>query len=168
MPLLAMKDVKLAVNHDALRLLHKINQLLAAEGVPAYLVGGFLRDWLLGRETADIDIAVGAEALAVARKIAAALGGKYIPLDAENGIGRVVISGETCHFDFSTIGGDIQQDLGRRDFTINAMALPLDESFGESLDSARLIDPFGGRDDLDHRILKVTNPGVFAAEASSA
>jgi poly(A) polymerase len=160
-----MKDLELAVNPGAFRLLDKINRFLAAEGIPAYLVGGFVRDCLFGRDTDDIDIAVGADALETARKVAAALGGKYIALDTENGVGRVIIPGEMYHLDFSTIDSDIEQDLGRRDFTVNAIALPLDESFGESLDTARLIDPFGGRDDLDHRILKVTNPGIFAADA---
>ena len=107
MSLLAMADVKIAVKPGAFRLLDKINRILAAEGIPSYLVGGFVRDFLIGRDNADIDIAVSADALETARKIAAALGGKYISLDAENGVGRVIIPGETWHLDFTTLHGDI-------------------------------------------------------------
>jgi poly(A) polymerase len=160
-----MEDVKLAVKPGAFRLLNKINRLLAAEGIPSYLVGGFVRDLLLGRDTADIDIAVSADALETARKVSAALGGKYIPLDVENGVGRVVIPEEACHLDFTTLRGDIEADLAWRDFTVNAIALPLDAHFKTTVDTARLIDPFYGREDLRHRILKIINPGVFAADA---
>jgi poly(A) polymerase len=160
-----MADVKIAVKPGAFRLLDKINRILAAEGIPSYLVGGFVRDFLIGRDNADIDIAVSADALETARKIAAALGGKYISLDAENGVGRVIIPGETWHLDFTTLHGDIKADLARRDFTINAIALPLDENFKATVDTASLIDPFCGRDDLRRRVLSVINPGVFAADA---
>ncbi len=159
-----MEDSKLAVNPDAFRLLNKINRLLAAEGTCTYLVGGFVRDWLIGRDNADIDIAVGADALETARKIAAVLGGKYIPLDAENGVGRVVIPGETYYLDFTTLRGGIEADLARRDFTVNAIAFPMDESFEVTVDTAGLIDPFYGREDLRHRILRAVSPGVFAAD----
>jgi len=155
----------LAVKPGALRLLKTIQRLIAAEGIPAFLVGGFVRDLLLGRDTADIDIAVGADARETARKIAAALGGKYISLDAENGVGRVVIPREKYYIDFTTLAGDIEKDLARRDFTVNAIALPLDESFKATVAATNLIDPFDGREDLRRRILKIINPAVFAADA---
>ncbi len=160
-----MEDMRLAVKPGAFRLLNKINRLLAAEGVPAYLVGGCVRDWLLGRDTADIDIAVGADALETARKVAAALGGKYISLDAENGVGRVIIPEEAWHLDFCTLVGDIEGDLARRDFTVDAIALPLDEKFEATVAATNLIDPFYGREDLRRRVLRVTGPGVFEADA---
>jgi poly(A) polymerase len=165
MSLMAMEDVKLAVKPGAFHLLNKVNRILAAEGVPSYLVGGFVRDLLYGRDTADIDIAVGADALETARKIAAELGGKFVPLDAENGVARVIIPGEACHLDFSTLHGDIEDDLGRRDFTVDAIAIPLDSHFSDEIDVTSLIDPFQGREDLQRRILRVVNPGVFAADA---
>jgi poly(A) polymerase len=165
MSLLAMEDVKLAVEPGALRLLNKINRLLAAESIPAYIVGGFVRDLLLERATADIDIAVGADALETAHKVAGILGGKSIPLDTENGVSRLVIPGETCHIDFTTVHGDIDDDLARRDFTVDAMAFPLDDHFGPAVGTESLIDPFHGREDLRHRILRVVNPSVFATDA---
>jgi poly(A) polymerase len=160
-----MEDVELAVKPGAFRLLDKINRLLAAEGIPAYIVGGFVRDLLLGRDNADIDIAVKANALETARKAAAALDGKYVPLDAENGVGRVVIPGETRYLDITAFHSDIEDDLARRDFTVNAIALPLDDNFKATVDTSSLIDPFCGREDLRSRILRVVNPGVFAADA---
>jgi poly(A) polymerase len=160
-----MENEKLALKPGAYRLLHKIIRLLAAENIAAYLVGGFVRDLALNRDTADIDIAVGADARDTARKIAAALGGKYVSLDEENGVARVIIPDETWHLDFTTLHGDIEDDLFRRDFTINAMALPLDSNIKASINATRLIDPYSGLEDLRRRILRVVNPGVFAADA---
>ncbi len=159
-----METEKLAVNPGAFHLLDKIRRHLAEEKVPAYLVGGFVRDLLAGRVNADIDIAVGADAHKTARKIAEALSGKYVPLDEENGVARVVIPDENWHVDFTTYQDSIGDDLARRDFTVNAMALPLDEGFSAALDINRLIDPFGGLEDLRHRVLRVVNPGVFASD----
>ena len=161
-----MEHLKLTVKPGAFRLLTKINRLLATEGIPCYLVGGFVRDLLLERDTADIDIAVSADGLETARKVAAALGGKYISLDAENGVGRVVIPGEIWHLDFTTLRGNIEDDLARRDFTVNAIALPLDDSFEATIDTARLIDPFYGSEDLRRGVLRATGPGVFEADAA--
>ena len=61
--------------------------------IPSYLVGGTVRDMLLGRETADIDIAVAADALSVAAEFAVFSTGTYVLLDETNRIGRVVIPG---------------------------------------------------------------------------
>jgi poly(A) polymerase len=160
-----MKDMKLAVNPGVFRLLNKTNHLLAAEGIRSYLVGGFVRDLLLGRDTTDIDIAVIADALETAQKAAAALDGKYVPLDTENGVARVIIPGEKWHLDISTIESDIETDLARRDFTVNAIAFPLDAGFKAAIDTYRFIDPFYGREDLRNRVIKVTGPGVFEADA---
>jgi poly(A) polymerase len=159
-----MENEKLSVATGALRLLKKIERLLAAEKVPAYIVGGFVRDLLAGRDTADIDIAVGTGALETAGKIAAATRGKSISLDDENGVARVVIPGKIYHLDFTTLRGSIEDDLARRDFTINAIAIPLDKRFKASLETSTLIDPFNGREDLNRRILRVVNPGIFAAD----
>ena len=73
-----------------------------------------------------------------AQRIAAALGSRYVPLDMENGVSRVVMPGEAYHIDFTTLRGGIEADLARRDFTIDAIALPLDESFDSLMDTTRL------------------------------
>src|SRR3972149_3164925 len=101
MPLATMEDatvIKPAVS----RLLNRISRYLAEEGVTSYLVGGLVRDILLGRDTNDIDIAVDADALATAAALAAAFDGKYVPLDEENGVGRVVLPETGFHVDFTT------------------------------------------------------------------
>ncbi len=152
-----MPDIK----PDASRLLNIISRRLLQEGISAYLVGGFVRDTLLERDSHDIDIAVAADALTTASKMAAALGGKYVPLDEENGGGRVVLTGTPWQVDFTTFQGDITQDLARRDFTIDAIALELDRVFNP----AYIIDPFHGRDDLRQGILRAVDAGVFEADA---
>jgi len=95
-------------------------------------VGGFVRDLLIGRETADIDLAVQTNALTTAQEMAAVLQGKYVPLDEEHGTARVVLfpmseaaNSRPWYIDLSTMVGEIENDLARRDFTINAMAVPL-------------------------------------------
>jgi poly(A) polymerase len=160
MPLATMEDIILVVKPDASRLLTRINHYLGKEGVKSYLVGGFIRDTLLGRDTNDIDIAVDAEALTTASDAAATLGGKYVPLDEENGVGRVVLPRMKWQIDFTTLQGDIKQDLSRRDFTIDAMALELDKPFS----IANLLDPFHGRDDLRRGNIRAIDYKVFKTD----
>jgi poly(A) polymerase len=153
------------IKSAASRLLARINRHLAEEGITAYLVGGFVRDTLIGRNTDDIDIAVAADSLATASTMATALGGKYVPLDEENGVGRVVLQDTKWHVDFTTLQGDIGQDMARRDFTIDAMALELNQGKATGLDIRNLIDPFHGRDDLRWGIIRAVGPSVFASDA---
>jgi poly(A) polymerase len=160
-----MEDLRQVVKPDASRLLNKISRYLAKEGVTSYLVGGFVRDVLLGRDTDDIDIAVDADALAIASGVAAALGGKYVPLDEENGVGRVVLPETKWQIDFSTLQGDIEQDLARRDFTIDAMARELNKSMTTVFDIRNLIDPLNGRDDLRRGMVRAVSDTVFEADA---
>jgi putative nucleotidyltransferase with HDIG domain len=129
-------------NGNVLAILTKIYHLLATQQKQGYIVGGFIRDWLLKRETNDIDIAVSGDAIAIARKVAKEIGGKFVLLDDVNNIARVVViederptntaqnkglRGAEWHFDFSPFTGDIESDLARRDFTINTMALELSQ-----------------------------------------
>jgi poly(A) polymerase len=129
-------------NSGLLAILAKISHLLAIQKKQGYIVGGFIRDWLLKRETNDIDIAVSGDAITIAREVAQEIGGKFVLLDDVNNIARVVVieneqpgktsqnpesRGAEWHFDFSSFTGDIKSDLARRDFTINAMALELSQ-----------------------------------------
>jgi poly(A) polymerase len=122
--------------------LAKISHSLARQKKEGYIVGGFIRDGLLGRKTNDIDIAVNGDAITIARKVAKEITGKFVLLDDVNKVARVVViegvqSGNTLqdkelcgaewHFDFSSFTGDIKSDLARRDFTINAMAVELSQ-----------------------------------------
>ena len=160
-----MEDLKPVVKPDTSRLLTKISRYLAKEGVTSYLVGGFVRDTLLRRDTDDIDIAIDADALAIAPGVAAAFGGKSISLDEENGVGRVVLPEMKWQIDFTTLQGDIKQDLSRRDFTIDAMARELNKNLITVFDIENLIDPFNGRDDLRRGIVRAVSDTIFEADA---
>jgi len=151
-------------------LLKRIRGLLPSSDVDAYLVGGYIRDTLLGRKTRDIDIAVGASATEVAQGVAAALDGHYVLLDEAEGIARVVLVENDAakepqwHLDFSTIRGTIETDLSRRDFTIDAMAIDLGDIGKRS--PPRLIDPLQGRKDLEAGLIRAVSASVFEDDAA--
>ena len=132
-------------------------------------MGGTVRDRLMGRDAnGDVDLAVRGEAVALGRELAQELGGSLAPLSVPRGMMRVVLpigpdqhQGQGSSIDLSGYSGSIEEDLGRRDFTINAMAVPLacwsSADFGE-----RVIDPSGGRRDLFRKAICALNSGVFA------
>lgn len=92
----------------------------------ALLVGGAVRDALLGRlgERPDLDLVVEGDAVALARSLARRCGGSCVVLDAERSIARLVLQGWS--FDLARrMGASLEQDLARRDYSVNAIALPL-------------------------------------------
>jgi len=119
---------------------------------PAWVVGGALRDELLGRELVDTDVACGNPELA-ARLYSRLAGGAVFPLSERHGAWRVAFrDGETV--DFTPLHGEtIEEDLATRDFTVNAMARPLD--------GGPLVDPLGGEADLEARRLRAVGPAIF-------
>ena len=126
---------------------------------PLYLVGGVVRDACLGAPTTDIDIAVAGDAVRVARQTADWLAGDIYVMDRERGVARVFVNrdGAALLLDFARFRGDsLADDLGARDFTINAMAVDL---LG---DLSHLIDPLDGEADLRARILRQCSPTSFA------
>ena len=131
------------------------------EGV--YLVGGTVRDILLGEQGFDVDIAVEGDAIEFAKALAEALDGRVRP-HAKFGT-AVVLYGDGGRIDVVTTRTEfydapaalptvehatIREDLFRRDFTINAMAVSL-----KGDDLGRLVDPFGGRADLEAGVIRV-------------
>ena len=114
------------------------------------LVGGSVRDCLLNQLTTkpDLDLIVPTNACEVTKHLASRFEGKYVVLDRERDISRLVLKGWT--FDFARQSGEsIKEDLLRRDFTINAIALTLE-------DIPRIIDPFNGIQDLrDKKLVPV-------------
>ena len=119
---------------------------------PAWLVGGAIRDELLGRDVLDVDIAC-AEPEQAARAYGREARGAVFPLSERHGAWRVAFPGGRT-VDFTPVqGGSIEADLGTRDFTVNAVARPLG--------GGGLVDPFGGRADLDDRRLRVVSARVF-------
>jgi len=164
--------LKLFIEPDALLLLTKISNFLTEQDIQSYVVGGFVRDVLLRRNTADIDIAVTANALEIAPKLATALGGKYVPLDRINKVGRVILAnkGEPStkgqwKLDFSTVKGTIEQDLAQRDFTIDAIAVDLSQ-LGKDYTDVPLIDPFNGWDDLHQGTIRTVAETAFESDAA--
>ena len=158
-------EVKTDIAPDILSLLRRVNHYLTDRGITAYLVGGVVRDIMLGRQVEDIDIAVAHDALEVASRMADDLHGKYVPLDEDNGVGRVVLTAEDrkWELDFSTIEGGIESDLARRDFTVDAMAIELEELLSNP-QSPVLIDPSGGQEDCNRGVIRVVSDSAFAED----
>jgi hypothetical protein len=123
----------------------------AVAGVEAYLVGGAVRDELLGRQIVDVDVATPDPEVA-ARIYAGLSKGAVFPLSEKHGAWRVAFKDGTT-VDFTPLGGTIAGDLGTRDFTINAIAQPV--AGGD------YVDPLGGRADLETRTLRAVSESVF-------
>ena len=131
--------------------------------VNTYIVGGYLRDMLLERQGQDIDLAVHGDALFLGNLIADKFSGTCIPLDRKRGIARVIVSlgGTESHIiDLTSFSGEIIEDLAYRDFTINALALPLEE-IGRANLVTEIIDPFGGVDDLHNGLIQAVQTEIF-------
>lgn len=125
--------------------------------VGAYLVGGAVRDALLGKQATDLDWVV-AEPAAAARALAAAVSGSVFEMDAARQHWRVTAPGG-AHHDFAPLrvgATDIETDLTLRDLTINALALGPDGT---------VIDPTGGRADLAAKLVRMTSRSALLADA---
>jgi poly(A) polymerase len=138
----------------------------------SWIVGGALRDELLGREVTDIDIAVERDPQQAARELAAELRGPVFQLSEAFGAWRVVDRRAGRVYDFAPLQGEtIEEDLAQRDFSVNAMARPLDPggaaaamaegSAAAALTTGELIDPLGGRADIEARTLRVLGPAAY-------
>ncbi len=130
-------------------LLDLVRAVLAGE--EAYLVGGAVRDELLGRELVDLDV-VCLDSKRAARAFAEKSGGAPFPLSERHGAWRVAFPSGEC-VDFTPLRGTLAEDLALRDFTVNAIAEPL--AGGE------VVDPFDGRRDLAERRLKAVSESIF-------
>lgn len=185
-----------------LDLLRQASQTADDLGYSLYLVGGFVRDLLLGIPNLDLDLVVEGNAIALARRLAQDLGGKVIcherfgtakwlvPMTGIDDLQaprrrerlgdisdkRLASSGAALVLDFVTArtefyehpaalptveASSLRQDLYRRDFTINTMALRLDrQHFGQ------LVDFYGGKKDLDNRLIRVLHNLSFVEDAT--
>ncbi|MCD6358916.1 MAG: CCA tRNA nucleotidyltransferase [Dehalococcoidia bacterium] len=136
----------------------KVKAYLSGQEIESYLVGGYLRDMLLGRDSSDIDIAIDADALQTAQNIAQAIKGTYVPLDEKHQIARIILHHDNKHYtiDISTLRGNIESDLSHRDFTVNAIAINLTDLSADS-STTHIIDPFKGQTDINNKIIKVVS-----------
>jgi poly(A) polymerase len=123
----------------------------------AWLVGGAVRDRLLDRPTSDFDVAVAGPAEPLARALGAAASGFAFELSEAFRTWRVVAHDRSWQLDLLSLEGEtIEQDLARRDLTVNAIASELG---GEGY-----VDPFGGQEDLRARRLRLVAPDAFARD----
>jgi poly(A) polymerase len=164
-------------------LLARVLRLSDTTEHPAFVVGGFIRDVAAGRPSPDIDVAVRGDALQLAREMAVLTGGSYVALKEERNIARVVMPaslqdelmeapGAVSTVDFVGFEGDIAEDLARRDFTVDAVAVAATvlADFVEHPGSGvapllrEALDPYGGLPDLEARLLRAVSPTVFEAD----
>ena len=141
-----------------------LSQLSSLNTEKIYLVGGSVRDLLIGGQVLkDVDLLMPSGSEALARIFADRIGGSFFFLDEERRITRVVKEADhdVIQFDFTNFEGpDLAADLGRRDFTVNAMALDLRQFItSNSLDG--LIDLFQGREDVRNKLIRVTKPDAL-------
>ncbi|AOY75481.1 CCA tRNA nucleotidyltransferase [Clostridium formicaceticum] len=137
----------------------RILQLSKEMDTEIYLVGGTIRDVLLSRKIKDLDFVTLCHPKVLAEKIMNKLEGTLVLLDKEREIYRVVLKDKRM-IDFARIkGATIQEDLCKRDFSINAMAYDLQE--GWPIKKEKIIDPFGGKRDLDSKKIRHIKEKVF-------
>ncbi len=138
-------------------LIDRARALLPA-GLPVYLVGGAVRDAVLGRETHDLDFATPPGALKLARKLADKLRGAFFPLDEQNDTARIVLQnpdGSREILDFAGFRGDsLEADLRGRDFTINAVAM--------DIHTGQILDPLGGVSDIRAKRIRACAGTAFS------
>lgn len=155
---------------DRIRALPAADRLLPAlDGLrPAWLVGGAVRDLMLGAASVDLDVAIEGDAREVARELAGRLGGEAVEHER---FGTATVRADGLTVDLASTRREsyahpgalpdvepapLDEDLARRDFTVNAMAASLDsQRLGE------LRDPHGGRADLDAGVIRVLHAGSF-------
>ena len=133
----------------------------ALPGQEIYLVGGAVRDMLLGRASHDLDFALPSNGISLARRVANTLHADFMVLDDERDTGRVIVteSDDTRAFiDFATYrGSKLEEDLRARDFTINAIAF--------DLRTQTLLDPLNGVSDLRAGRIRACSPTSLENDA---
>ena len=140
-----------------------VSECAAELNIPAYVIGGWVRDLILGRACKDIDIVAIGSGIELAERVAKKLGGHY-QVNVFKNFGTAQIKYEDYDIEFvgarkesytrgsrkpAVENGTLEDDQNRRDFTINALAISLSATnYGE------LLDPFGGLQDLENKIIR--------------
>lgn len=146
-------------------MLRKARQAAKRKKYTLYIVGGFLRDFILKREKElkDFDFCLKKGALVIAKELAKDIKGAFVILDKERGIARVVYTklDKKYSLDFNDFrAGSLEKDLQKRDFTINAFAVKIDDFLNKDF-QRNIIDPFGGLVDLRKKIIRVFSKETF-------
>jgi Poly A polymerase head domain len=118
----------------------------------AWIVGGAIRDLLLDRPVLDLDVAC-RDPKEAARRYARRFGGAAFPLSERHGAWRVAVDGHEQTVDFTPLPGTIEDDLATRDFTFNAIAIPV--GGGDPC------DPHGGQADLEAGVVRAVSSSIF-------
>lgn len=152
------------------RIFNIIKGIIAHDSLPTYVIGGYVRDSIMGRQSKDIDIVVVGSGIDLARKVAKETG-PDTTLSIFKSFGTAMLKFEDSEIEFVGArkesyrresrkpiveNGTLEDDQSRRDFTINTLAIGLhDEQYGQ------LIDPFNGLDDIKNRIIRTPlNPDI--------
>jgi tRNA nucleotidyltransferase (CCA-adding enzyme) len=156
-----------------LELVKEISGQAAKRGQRVYLVGGVVRDMLLDYPNFDLDLVVEGDAVKLAQQVTETRQAKLL---AHHRFGTAKLRYENFTLDLATARketyarpgalpavtpGTLRDDLIRRDFSINAMAISLAAN-----DYGELIDPYQGRNDLEHRLVRVLHPKSFTDDAT--
>lgn len=170
-PLNATTSTVMSFTHDP-AVLSAIGARCAREGVAAWLVGGAARSLVARRmglahpftdPPDDLDITVAGDGLALARMLADQLGGSFVTLDSERNTGRVVLDPHgpaRLVVDLVQLrAATMTDDLRLRDFTLNALAIPLDQVYRAA---PMILDPCGGQGDMAARCLQICAPQSLA------
>ena len=145
---------------NTLLIVSRAAALLSERGVRAHLVGGAVRDGLLGRTTSDVDIVLDGDAHGAAAALADSLDGGVVSLDPDRDIARVVVGTEMPRvvIDLARLtGGSLDADLRRRDFTMDAIAVDLSSAVAGRWD---LIDPLNGASDVEAGVVRAVSDGI--------
>ena len=150
-PAVTSRTFRILLHHQA------VQALVAACGeTECHLVGGVLRDRALGLESHDIDAVVAGRGQDIAGLLAAELPARLVLLGGKEFASyRLVGRGLTLDL-WDRAGASLHDDLARRDFTVNAFAL--------DTRTGAVVDPFGGLEDLQRRVLRATTAGSFAGD----
>lgn len=143
---------------DSLRLIFK---KIIDSTQESYLIGGAVRDFLLEKESFDFDIVTNIDGYTLAKRLAAQNDSEfaYVPLDANNKIGRLQSRNDGFTLDISKFKGDnLIADVLNRDFTINTLAMDLHTAFHAS---PKIIDYAGGIEDLRNHRLRPCSPNLY-------
>jgi tRNA nucleotidyltransferase (CCA-adding enzyme) len=167
------RQIEQYLPRQLLELVKDISREAAKQGQRVYLVGGVVRDLLLGYPNFDVDLVVEGDAVKLAQAVAETGQAKLL---ARHRFGTAKLKSENFTLDLATARketyvkpgalptvtpGSLKDDLVRRDFSINAMAISV-----AAKDYGELADPYRGRSDLEHGLIRILHPGSFSDDAT--